>query len=125
MNAPLLLRLISFVGDLAPFINLSHNTGLRSIHIAILSEIRDCELTLMLLGQITSPHLQRVILSKTIDGTELQNVLWNRLDNLMGQLRYAQLKELDLSSFARSEQIIRDQMPLCHSRGILCFVEEQ
>ncbi|KAI0930653.1 hypothetical protein AcV5_007312 [Taiwanofungus camphoratus] len=81
---------------LSDYIDISHNTGLRSLHIRLL-DLQDHMMSWVptLLSQISSTHLSQIVFDIWLwHGRQLRNHMWDRIEWILSHPRYACVKEV-------------------------------
>jgi hypothetical protein len=98
-------------------IDLAHNTHLRHLRLTIYCH-EPVEWAFTLLSQITSPveHVSLVIFNFNLGGVD-----WARVDRLLTQPRWANLRRLSVQSICDMPpmEFIRSRLPILESRGVV------
>jgi hypothetical protein len=112
---------------------LAHNTHLRRISMIIYLElyhnyrlVERVESAFTLLSRVTSPQVDHLSLAITLHSfTDLDDVDWARMDRILTQQRWANLRRLSVQLLGRPEmqmaavELIRARLPILWSRGIV------
>lgn len=113
-------------------VDLGHNTELRSINFNFLAiytiysgREHDGIHVPLILAQITSPSIQKVTISVSMDATDNLDVLdWSTINGILERPNYSRLQKLEISGVRRefldeTKTWIKSRLPKCSARGVV------
>ncbi|KAJ7586365.1 hypothetical protein C8J56DRAFT_944451 [Mycena floridula] len=99
-------------------IDLSRNTGLRSLRLTLDEDTRALEWTCEVLSGLTEPgRLERLAIEIYILPRELDG--WERIENLLVRPEFAGLQQVEIGIFAKEFQDVEAKLTNLKARGIL------